>query len=148
VVAVALGIMVVTLVAEPVHVDSDSMAPTFSAGDQVLVDKLSSRSGEPQRGDVIAFSRPDSGDVMIKRVVAVAGDTVGLEDGTLVVNGVRVEESYVAADTVDGTHFGPVTVPGDAVFVLGDDRANSVDSRTFGSLSTSGIVGHVVVRLW
>jgi signal peptidase I len=81
-------------------------------------------------------------------VVAVGGDEVGIEDGYLVVNGHTVEEPYVDHRVLDGVYFGPVTVPPGSVFMMGDNRANSVDSRTFGPVRRDTIVGRVMVRIW
>jgi signal peptidase I len=147
-VAAALVVVGLTTVAEPVRVASGSMSPTYDAGDEVLVEKVTQRSDHPHRGDVVVFEAPGSGELMIKRVAALPDDSVGLEDGVLVVNGEKVPEAYVDQATVDGTYFGPVRVPAGHVFVLGDDRANSVDSRTFGALPSSALVGRVVLRLW
>jgi signal peptidase I len=80
--------------------------------------------------------------------VAVGGQTVGLEDGVLVVDGRRPPEPYVEHDAVDSVFFGPVRVPRRSVFVLGDNRADSVDSRSFGSLGREALVGRVARRLW
>jgi signal peptidase I len=149
--AAALGVglvLVPVLVAEPVRVGSGSMAPTYPAGQHVLVAKLGARAHHPHRGDIVAFHLPDLPDLLVKRVVAVAGDTVGIEDGVLVVNGQPRQESYVDYSTVDSTYFGPVAVPAGAVFALGDDRANSVDSRRFGPVPVADIVGRVVARVW
>jgi len=134
--------------AEPMRVSSGSMAPTYLEGDQVLVAKLGARSGDPARGDVVAFHRPGTGELMVKRVVARAGQEVGIEDGVLVVEGRQVTEAYVDHATVDGTYFGPVRVPHGTVFVMGDARANSVDSRTFGAVPVDAVVGRVVTGLW
>jgi signal peptidase I len=136
------------LVVEPLKVRSDSMAPTFEPGDQVLVLKVGDRSHSPHRGDVVVLSSPGSGERLIKRVAGVAGDRVGIEDGVLVVNGATVRERYVDYALTDSTYFGPVTVPAGEVFVLGDDRANSVDSRSFGPVPTRRITGRVWTRLW
>jgi signal peptidase I len=136
------------VVAEPMRVSSGSMSPTYHEGDEVLVDKLGVRSDAPLRGDVIAFHEPGSGALMVKRVVALAGQRVGIEDGVLVVGGSRVREPYVDHATVDGDYFGPVEVPSGTVFVMGDTRAGSVDSRLFGPVRTDAIVGRVVRRLW
>jgi signal peptidase I len=136
------------LVAEPMRVSSGSMSPTYDKGDQVLVQKLGPRSTSPRTGDVVAFREPGVGALMIKRVVAQAGQSVGVEDGVLVVAGRPVTESYVDFGSVDSTYFGPVRVPAGSVFVLGDARAGSVDSRTFGAVPTRDIVGRVVLRLW
>jgi signal peptidase I len=82
---IVLLVLVRVFVAEPFRIPSESMAPTLRPGDQALVDKLAGRS--PRFGDLIAFHAPRSGEILLKRVVGVAGDTVGLEDGVLVVDG-------------------------------------------------------------
>lgn len=144
-----LALVVVGLACfEPFAVRSVSMSPTLSAGDQVLIDKVTDRGRHPERRDLIVFLRPGSSEQMVKRVSAVAGDEVGLEDGQLVVNGRIVVEPFVDPETMDGTYFGPVTVAPGEVFVLGDNRANSIDSRVFGSVPESNITGRIVTRLW
>jgi signal peptidase I len=80
------------------------MAPVLEPGDQALVEKI---SGAPHRGDLVAFHRPRTGEVLLKRVVAVGGDTVGLEDGILVVNRHPVHEPYANTKSQDGVYFGP-----------------------------------------
>ena len=151
-VALVLVVLVVAglrwLVAEPFLVPSGSMEPTLHAGDHVLVDKLAYRSGLPARGDLIVFHRPRTGEIMLKRVVAVAGDQVGIEDGVLHVNGRAKPEPFVDHRQVDSVYFGPVGVPRDDVFVMGDQRGNSVDSRTFGPVPTTRIVGRADLRVW
>ena len=87
---------------------------------------------------------PDNGQLLVKRVAAVGGDTVGIEDGVLVVNGRPVRESYVNHDSVDSVYFGPVTVPNGSVFVRGDNRSASVDSRSFGAVPLGDIEGRVL----
>jgi signal peptidase I len=81
-------------------------------------------------------------------VVALAGDRVGLADGRLVVNGHRRPEAYVDLASVDGVYFGPEVVPAGSVFVMGDDRADSVDSRDFGPVALDRVLGRVLWRLW
>lgn len=134
--------------AEPVRVSSHSMAPTYRAGDQLVIEKITARVHRPHRRDVIAFRLHGTGGLIIKRVVAIAGDTVGLDDGVLVVNGSRVQEAFVDYNLVDATYFGPVTVPPHSVFTMGDNRADSIDSRRFGPVATRDIVGRVVLRIW
>ncbi|MFG2110978.1 signal peptidase I [Micromonospora chersina] len=129
-------------VAEPMRVPTGSMRPTLQPGDHVLVGKLA----EPGRGDLAVFAR--SGELSVKRVVALGGDEIGIEDGELVVNGRTVEEPYVDHRLLDGVYFGPVTVPPGSVFVLGDNRTDSIDSRTFGPVARSDVLGRVVLRLW
>jgi signal peptidase I len=133
-------------VAEPFRIPSESMVPTLRPGDQVLVNKLGSAS--PGRGDLIAFHAPRTGEILLKRVVAVGGDTVGLEDGVLVVDGRRIREPYADPKAIDSVYFGPVKVRPATVFVLGDNRANSEDSREFGAVPTDRIIGRAVARVW
>ena len=142
-------IVVRVFVAEPFRIPSQSMAPTLEPGDQALVDKLSYRaSSAPRRGDLVVFHEPGTGDLLLKRVVAVGGDTVGIEDGILVVDGKRPREAYTDTKAIDSVYFGPVKVRPGTVFVLGDNRANSVDSRNFGAVPTSSIIGRAVARVW
>ncbi len=135
-------------VLEPVRVSSDSMSPTLHSSDQVLVDKFTRRAHHPHRRDIVAFHVSGSSVLLIKRVVAVAGDTVGLEDGRLVVNGTALDEKFVNYDLTDATYFGPVTVPSGTVFTMGDNRPNSIDSRTFGPVPTKNLLGRVTLTIW
>lgn len=147
VVALLLGVR--AFVAEPFAIPSASMEPTLRPGDQVLVDKLAYRRGEPRRGDLAAFDAPDrSGDVVLKRIVAVPGDSVAIEDGILFINRRPRREPYVDYSRVDSVYFGPVTVPRDGVFVLGDNRAASQDSRDYGPVPQRSLIGRVRARLW
>jgi signal peptidase I len=152
---VALGIALIALlllvrifVAEPFKIPSESMEPTLVPGDQTLVEKRFYDKSAPHRGDLVAFHAPRTGEVLLKRVVAVAGDTVGLEDGVLVVDGKQVREPYANPKAIDSVYFGPVRVPAGQVFVMGDNRANSEDSRDFGSVPTTRIIGRAVARVW
>ena len=143
----ALVLLALRLVAEPMRVSSDSMTPTYSAGDEVLVEKVSPGARDPERGAVVVFRRPDSDELMIKRVVALGDQTVAIRDGLLTVDGQHPSEPYVG-HIVAGSYFGPVRVPDGAVFVLGDRRLGSVDSRTFGAVPIDDVVGRVVLRIW
>jgi signal peptidase I len=143
---VVLLVVVKVFVAEPFRIPSESMAPTLRPGDQTLVNKLSGKP--PHRGDLVAFHAPRTGEILLKRVVAVGGDTVGLEDGVLVVDGRKVREPYADPDAIDSVYFGPVRVRPGTVFVMGDNRANSDDSRDFGAVPTDRIIGRAVARVW
>jgi signal peptidase I len=134
-------------VLEPRVVTSDSMEPTLQVGSTVLVDKLSGHWRPIEVGDVVVFPSPDDGDDAVKRVVAVAGQTVELRDAVLHVDGVAQVEPQVDLSRIDGTWFGPVTVPDDAAFVLGDSRGVSIDSRTYGAVPLADIEGRVVATL-
>jgi signal peptidase I len=128
-----------------VRVESGSMTPTLEARDLVLVQ---SGPGDLQRRDLVVVRHPDTGEQLVKRAVALAGDTVRIDDGVLVVNGDPVCEASIDPDRIDGVFFGSVTVPPDEVFVLGDDRLSSIDSRDFGTLDVADVVGQVLVRVW
>lgn len=142
--AVVLVVLLVTAL-EPLRVTSLSMSPTLAEGDQVLVDKLTGWWRPPAVGDVVVFRDPVGDELVVKRVVALGGQTVGLEDGQFVVDGKVRHEPQVDVSRIDSTYFGPVTVPPDAVFVLGDNRSESIDSRTYGSVTRGDLIGRVVL---
>jgi signal peptidase I len=148
--AVLVGALVAIrlAVAEPFRIPSDSMKPTLVAGDHVLVDKLVYDAKMPRRGDLAVFRAPGTREIMLKRVVAVSGDTVGLEDGVLVVDGRRPREPYADAGAIDSVYFGPVRVRPGTVFVMGDNRADSRDSRDFGAVPDDELIGRVETRIW
>ena len=143
-----LVLLLAVLVSEPFTVRSSSMAPTLHTGDQILAERLTPRFGHLERGDLVVFRAPATRALLVKRVVALAGDRVGLADGRLVVNGHRRPEAYVDLASVDGVYFGPEVVPAGSVFVMGDDRADSVDSRDFGPVALDRVLGRVLWRLW
>ena len=142
---VVLGRM---LVAVPVRVESASMRPTFAAGDVVLVSRRAPRVGDLHRGDLVTFRDPFHGQRALKRVVGLPGDELVVLDGRLHVNGVTVREPYVNHNLVDGYYSQTFRVPDGAVFLLGDNRSNSVDSRDYGPVRAGGLLGRVVTRVW
>lgn len=135
-------------VAEPFGITTDSMGPTLRAGDSVLAAKLAYRLAEPRRGDVVLFEAPDGGAPTIKRVVGIPGDTVAVRDGVLFVNGEKTREDYVDYNLTDSTFFGPTNVPEGRVFVMGDNRSNSLDSRSYGPVPEADLLGEVSLRAW
>ncbi|HET6175146.1 MAG TPA: signal peptidase I [Gaiellales bacterium] len=142
------AVMARAWVAEPFAIPSESMEPTLSPGDHVLVEKLSYRFGSPRRGDLVVFRAPDGGSLAVKRVVGLGGDHVAIEDGLLAVNGHLQREPYVDQSRVDSVYFGPVVVPRGDVFVMGDNRADSHDSRDYGGVPRRSLIGRVLVTLW
>jgi signal peptidase I len=143
--AIAVVLVVVwAFVAEPLRVTSVSMEPSLRAGQHVLVDKVSYRLHPPRRDDLIVFPQPGDGQLAVKRIVGIAGDTIALEDGVLVVNGVARREPYVEHRTIDSVYFGPEVVPGNAVFVMGDNRGSSIDSRSYGPVEVDTVIGRVM----
>jgi signal peptidase I len=148
VVAVLGAVVLVRGVAlEPRVVTSPSMEPTLHVGSTVLVEKVSRHWRDVVVGDVVVFTSPEDGADAVKRVVAVAGQTVALRDAVLHVDGVAVHEPQVDLSRIDGTWFGPVTVPDDAVFVMGDSRSGSIDSRIYGAVPLEDVAGRVVMTL-
>jgi signal peptidase I len=135
-------------VAEPIGVPTASMSPTLRPGQSVLVNKLAYRFGDPRRRDIVVFHQPSSGELLLKRIVGVSGDRVGLADGVLYVNGRAIREPLVDHRFLDSVYFGPVRVPSGAVFVMGDQRSNSLDSRAFGAVPRRRILGRVDLRIW
>jgi signal peptidase I len=131
------------------RIASSSMAPALQPGDRVAINTLAYHADHIRPGDLIAFTDPEHpGQVAIKRVVAMPGDTIAIYAGTLFVNHRRQREPYLGHPATGGGYFGPTTVPQGHVFVLGDNRVNSVDSRFSGPLPTGRILGHVAARLW
>jgi signal peptidase I len=136
-------------VLEAFRIPSESMVPTLLVGDRVFVNKFIYRFTEPERGDVVVFESVNGGEEdLIKRVVGVAGDEVEVRNGTLLVNGEAREEPYLNRNLPFNDSYGPSEVPEGHVFVMGDNRANSADSRVFGPLPIENIEGEAFVRFW
>ena len=137
-------------VLEAFRIPSESMVPTLLVGDRVLANKFVYRLTEPERGEVVVFESVGEGDdqKLIKRVVGVAGDEVEVRNGTLLVNGEDREEPYLNRNLPFNDSYGPSEVPEGHVFVMGDNRANSADSRVFGPLPIENIEGEAFVRFW
>lgn len=119
------------------------------AGDHVLTLRHLPGLHDPaHRGALVTARDPWTGALLVKRVMAVGGDRVGIDDGRLVVNGHRPREPYVDHSRVDSTFFGPARVPAGSVFLLGDNRDDSRDSRDFGPVRDDRVTGEIFVRLW
>jgi signal peptidase I len=136
-------------VVEAFWIPSASMVPTLKYGDRVLVNKFIYRFTEPQRGDIIVFKSVEGdGQDLIKRVVGVPGDEIAVRGGKLFVNGEPQKEPYVNKKYPDRSFYAPTTVPKDHVFAMGDNRANSQDSRIFGPVPEKNIEGEAFLRFW
>lgn len=144
---VLTGLAARTFVVRPMTVVSASMSPTICQGDWVVVGVWSPSVSELSRGDLVAVRVSGSDVPLVKRVAGLPGDSVAIEDALLVVNGQRVDEPYVDHEASDALYWGPVVVPDDAVVVLGDERATSIDSRDFGPIPDDRLVGRVVLRV-
>lgn len=136
-------------VMEAFWIPSGSMIPTLEIGDRVLVNKFIYRFREPQRGDIIVFRSVDNPkEDLIKRVVGLPGDKVAVRNGRLILNGEPQKEPYTNKKLPDRSFFAQITVPKGHVFVMGDNRGNSADSRVFGPLPEKNIEGEAFLRFW
>ena len=136
-------------VVEAFWIPSGSMIPTLEINDRVLVNKFIYRFTEPKPGDVVVFSSVDDRNTdLIKRVVAVAGDRVSVRTGRLFIDGKPQTEPFTNKKFPDRSFSAPITVPKGHVFVMGDNRANSSDSRVFGPLPKKNIEGEAFLRFW
>ncbi len=146
-------------VIEPYRVPTGSMEPTIEVGDQVLAQKVTINLGlGVEQGDIVVFKNPDSTsdhDILVKRVIATEGQTVEFIDGVVYVDGTALDESYTQGSTyplasqASGVSVGyPYTVPEGYVWVMGDNRENSADSRYFGAVSEDDLIAVVVFRYW
>jgi signal peptidase I len=142
-VAVLLALRLWVLV--PMTVVSDSMAPAVPLDGTVLTFTLGPALGGVHAGRLVVFDGPEDGGPVLKRVAATGGQSVAIRDAVLLVDGVPVSEPGVDRSRIDGTYFGPVTVPAGHVFVLGDNRAASIDSRDYGSVDVSRIRATVLL---
>jgi len=176
--AFALALLIKTFVLQAFYIPSGSMMPTLEVGERILVEKVTYLFAEPQRGDVVVFERslnPDApppptaddsvfDDVVnafkslfgfptggeqdfVKRVMAIGGDTIEGREGVVYVNDVPVEEPYLPQGIVT-TDFPPQRVPSGQIFVMGDNRGNSDDSRSFGPVDVDEVVGEAFLSIW
>ncbi|CAE7942814.1 PLSP1 [Symbiodinium sp. KB8] len=155
--SLTVALLIRGFLVEPRFIPSLSMYPNFDIGDQLTVDKVSKRWREYQRRDVVVFNPPPafslvvggdrSGDALIKRVVALAGDTVEIKNGgTLYINGEAQDEPFT--NEAAKYAFGPITVPDGCVFVLGDNRNQSLDGHVWGPLPVENIIGRATLKFW
>lgn len=160
--AVIVALVIKTFLIQAFYIPSRSMEPTLEINDRVLVNKLSYDLHDVNRGDIVVFERPESergSDIkdLIKRVIALPGEQVVVRDDAVFVDGQRLVEPYLApgTTTTNGpaepwrcTVEQPCVVPEESVWVMGDNRADSRDSRFFGPIAEDAIVGRAFVRIW
>lgn len=150
IIAIALSWVIRTFVIEARFIPSGSMLPTIQLGDKIMVDKFFYKTfGSVSYGDLIVFHPPESvhsADDFIKRVIGLPGDTIEIQGHQLFRNGTAVEEPYVAERMMGS--YGPITVPEDSLFVLGDNRNASDDSRIWGFLPMENVAGKALFRYW
>ena len=152
--AVSIFLFIYLLVLQPHKIKGESMEPNFHDGEFLLTDKVTYRFGEPKRGDVIVFKAPpDYNDEFIKRVIGVPGDEVRVQEGKIYVNGQELKEDYIPESTTTkssrfATEGKALVVPEDSLFVLGDNRDHSLDSRSFGFIEDQFISGRAWLVYW
>lgn len=152
--ALLAAFVIKTFLFQAFYIPSGSMEPTLQIGDRVLVNKLSYRFGEIDRGDLVVFSRPDLAPGteaavrdLIKRVIALPGETVESRDGRIFVDGEAIDEPYLPRGTLSD-NVPKQVVPEGRVWVMGDNRSNSRDSRVIGTIDVETIHGKAFVRIW
>jgi signal peptidase I len=161
--ALLIALIVKTFLFQAFYIPSDSMVPTLKTNDRVIVNKLSYKLHSVHRGDIVVFKTPKGPDGnpidptikdLVKRVIGLPGDVVSAKDGKILVNGKVLKESYLPAGTISDCSgfaaqcFPTGPIPADHYWVMGDNRTQSRDSRYFGAITKSEIVGRVFVRIW
>lgn len=147
--ALAVALVVKTFLIQAFYIPSGSMLPTLLKGDRVLVNKL---DDDPSRGELIVFQRPagqpdDGINDLIKRVVGLEGETIEAREGAVYIDGNRLDEAYLPAGVMT-ENLPRQTIPAEHMFVMGDNRGDSSDSRVFGPVPVEMVVGKAFVRVW
>ncbi|HVR31908.1 MAG TPA: signal peptidase I [Acidimicrobiia bacterium] len=170
--ALVVAVVIKTFVVQPFYIPSGSMIPTLLIDDRVMVSKVNYLWGGPERGDVIVFENPyapdldesfpeavvrstlealgirtSANDDLIKRVVALGGETIEIRDNTLFIDDVPLDEPYLQPGVAMG-NFGPRVIAEDELFMMGDNRNESSDGRVFGPIPRDDVIGKAVFRIW
>jgi signal peptidase I len=165
VVAVLVAVLLRTFVVATYSIPSGSMEPTLQIGDRIVVDKLSYHLHGVDRGNIVVFTTPSNEDCagppvadLVKRVIGLPGETISLQDGSVYIDGRLLPEPYLPSEVRTDTYPGPSAngyslhhpyrIPAGDVFVMGDNRPDSCDSRYWGPIKESTIVGQVDFRIW
>lgn len=157
--ALVAALLLRAFVCEPFVIPSSSMTDTLEVGDRIIGEKLTYRTSDPAAGDIVTFVDPaDSSQTLIKRVIATEGQTVELIGGSVVVDGMVLTESYTEgkpsypltghASSLDADVSYPYVVPEGCIWVMGDNRTNSLDSRYFGAIPVSSVTSRAWFRFW
>jgi signal peptidase I len=133
--------------AQATQVLGQSMEPTLHSSQRVVVEKVTYRFVHgPRRGDIVVIDLPGQTDMLIKRVVGLPGETIEVRSGQVYIDGELLDEQWAASS--GGGHYGPKTIPPLHIFVLGDNRGASNDSRSFGPVKIEHVVGHAWFSYW
>ncbi len=148
IIAVLLAAIIRLLILEPFYIPSGSMEPTLMIGDRIIVSKVTYQLREPQQGDIVVFKYPlDPSRNFVKRLIAKGGDTLEIKGSVLYINNIPVPEYYLPTG-LQFQDYGPIKVPMNQYFMMGDNRNNSDDSRVWGFLDQNLIVGKAEVVYW
>ena len=148
-IAIGLALVIIIFLYQPVKVEGTSMAPLLSDQERIFINKFVYRFEPIQRGDVVVFWYPlDRTKSFIKRVIALPGESVEIRQGLVYVDGLEIKEPYVPPQYEDLSDYGPVRVPPNMYFVMGDHRISSNDSRVFGPVPSRFIYGRAVFAYW
>ncbi|MDD2420621.1 MAG: signal peptidase I [Heliobacteriaceae bacterium] len=147
IIAIVLAFLIRYFLFQPFYIPSGSMEPTLKPLDRIIVSKMNYWFTEPDRGDIVVFRYPlDPSRDFVKRLIAVGGETVEIRNNQLLINGELVPESYLPALRM--RDFGPVLVKEGHLFVMGDNRNHSDDSRYWGLVPLDNVVGKAVLLYW
>lgn len=154
VVALSIFVVIYLFLMQPHEIKGSSMEPNFHNNEYILTDKISYRLHEPARGDVVIFKAPVNPDVdYIKRVIGLPSDRIKVQNGAVYLNGEKLKEDYLADSTslFPGSFMAEgqeITVPAGKLFVMGDNRPHSSDSRQFGPVPLDSVIGRAFLRYW
>lgn len=170
--ALVIAVLIKTFLVQPFWIPSESMLPTIEVNDRVMVNKLAFNWGDPERGNIVVFRDPAGPEVeesipeavirsvleaigirtrgrddLIKRVIGLPGETVEIEGNHVMIDGIPIAEPYLALDVTMADE-GPFVVGTNEVFVMGDNRQFSFDSRRFGPISYDDLIGRAFITIW
>ncbi|EFM08516.1 signal peptidase I [Paenibacillus curdlanolyticus YK9] len=146
--AVVLSFFIQNYAFAQVKVFNISMQNTLVAGQRLFEDKITYHMSVPKRGDIVIIDDTREDRNLVKRVIGLPGETIDFRDGYVFINGVKLEEAYIKGSTLPDQQKVPYTIPANHVFVMGDNREHSEDSRAFGAVPYADIEGRVVLRIW
>lgn len=140
-IAIILAFLLRTFVFATSIVEGESMVPTLEDGERVIFSKIGYLFGEPERGDIVIIKRPNKN--YVKRIIALPDETIEMREHQLYINGKKLNKTFVSQDAINHTgNFGPIKVPDNSYFVMGDNRAISMDSRNgLGFIKRDTIIG-------
>ena len=147
--AVILATLVRVFMFEPFVVPTPSMDPTLKVGDKVIINKMAYKFDSIERGDIVAFHSPIEEKDLVKRAVAVGGDEITLtSEGEIYINGEKITESYLSTEQTIRYDNQTVDLGEDEIFVMGDNRNDSYDSRYFGAIPENDVFGKFMIIYW